>query len=99
MAHLVESMMYVGKAPWHGLGKPIPEERKLSVREAIVAANLDWKAELKHIYTDTPSGHLSGIINHYAVCRTSDNAFLGIVGPDYVPLQNEDALEWFQPFL
>lgn len=99
MAHLVEGMMYVGETPWHGLGTPIPEDKRLSVREAIVAANLDWKVELKHIYTDTPSGNLSGILNQYAVCRASDNAFLGIVGPDYVPLQNEDALEWFQPFL
>jgi phage/plasmid-like protein (TIGR03299 family) len=99
MAHLVESMMYVGKTPWHGLGTPIPEDKKISVREAIVAAKLNWQVELRHVFTENPEGRKSGILDHYAVCRTSDDAFLGIVGPDYVPLQNEQALEWFQPFL
>jgi phage/plasmid-like protein (TIGR03299 family) len=99
MAHLVESMMYVGKAPWHGLGTSIPDDKKISVREAIVAAKLDWQVELRHVFTDNPGGGESGVLNYYAVCRVSDNAFLGMVGPDYTPLQNEQALEWFQPFL
>ena len=100
MAHLVESMMYVGKTPWHGLGTPIPEDKQISVREAIVEAKLDWQVELRPLYTEKAGGGAkSGILDHYAVCRTSDNAFLGLVGPDYVPLQNEEALEWFQPFL
>jgi phage/plasmid-like protein (TIGR03299 family) len=99
MAHLVESMMYVGKTPWHGLGTQIPEDKKLSVREAIIMAKLNWQVELKHVFTENLNGGKSGILNHYAVCRTSDNAFMGIVGTDYVPLQNEQALEWFQPFL
>jgi phage/plasmid-like protein (TIGR03299 family) len=54
---------------------------------------------LRHILTDNQKGDTSGILNHYAVCRTPDDAFLGLVGPDYVPLQNKEALEWFQPFL
>ena len=99
MAHLVESMMYVGNTPWHELGTPIPDDKKISVREAIVAAKLDWQVELRHLFTDNSGGGKSGILDHFAVCRTSDNAFLGIVGPDYVPLQNEEALKWFQPFL
>jgi len=100
MAHMVESMFYVGKEPWHGLGTPIPADKQLSVREAIVAAKLDWRVELRPLYTEKPDGGAkSGILDHYAVCRTSDNAFLGLVGPDYVPLQNEEALKWFQPFL
>ena len=99
MAHLVESMMYVGETPWHGLGTAIPEAKKLSIQEAIVAAKLDWQVELRHVFTENPDIGKSGILDHYAVCRTSDNAFLGMVGPDYVPLQNQEALEWFQPFL
>ena len=54
---------------------------------------------LRRLYIEGLLAGQSGILDQYAVCRTSDNAFLGIVGPDYVPLQNEDALQWFQPFL
>jgi len=99
MAHLVESMMYVGETPWHGLGTAIPEGKKISVREAILAAKLNWQVNLRHVFTDHPKGGKLGILDHYAVYRTSDDAFLGMVGSDYVPLQNEQALEWFQPFL
>jgi len=38
-------------------------------------------------------------VDHRAVRRTSDGRILGVVGPRYVPLQNEDAFAWFQPFL
>ncbi len=100
MAHLVESMMYVGKTPWHGLGKQIPEEKKISIHEAIAEAGLNWQVELRRVYTESKDGSArSGILGHFAVCRKSDNAFLGVVGADYVPLQNEEAMEWFQPFL
>ncbi len=74
----MESMMYVGKTPWHGLGTPIPEEKKISVREAIIAAKLDWQVELRRVVTVNPEGIAkAGILDHFAVCRTSDNAFLG----------------------
>ena len=98
MAHLVESMMYVGKEPWHGLGKKIPEGKRLNIHEAIIASGLDWEVELRHIYAEN-GPMMIGIPNQYAVCRQKDNSVLGIVGPDYVPLQNKDAFEWFQPFL
>lgn len=99
MAHLVESMMYVGKEPWHGLGRKIPEGKRLSIAEAVVAAGLDWDVELRHVFTEDSNRNRLGILDQYAVCRGSDNSVLGIVGSDYVPLQNKDAFEWFQPFL
>lgn len=99
MAGLVESMMYVGKTPWHGLGTSIPEDKKVSVQEAIVAAKLDWQVDLRDVFSVHPKGTKLGIRDNYAVYRTSDDTFLGMVGSDYVPLQNKQALEWFQPFL
>lgn len=98
MAHLVETMMYVGETPWHGLGKEIPEGKKLGIDEALVAAGLDWEVDLRRLYTE--DGHtLLNIHERYAVCRRKDNTVLGIVGPGYTPLQNKEAFAWFQPFL
>ncbi len=99
MAHLVETMMYVGKEPWHGLGIAIPEGKRLSIDEAIIASGLGWEVQLKHVFTEADEHTRIGILNQYAVCRQKDNAVLGLVGPDYVPLQNKEAFEWFQPFL
>lgn len=99
MAHLVETMMYVGKAPWHGLGKKIPEGQRLTVREAIATSGLDSKVDLRPLFAEGPKNEKLEVLEQYAVCRRSDNKVLGIVGPDYVPLQNKDAFEWFQPFL
>jgi len=99
MAHEVESMMYVGDTPWHGLGVAIPEGKKLSIEEAIVVAGLDWEVERRHIYTEDERGNPLGVLNHYVTYRTSDNTVLGIVGKDYQALQNRDAFRWFQPFL
>ena len=68
MAHLVEKMMYVGETPWHGLGKQIPEGKKLGIDEALIAAGLDWEVDLRRLYTE--DGHtLINITERYAVCR------------------------------
>lgn len=99
MAHEVERMFYVGTEPWHGLGTKIPEGKQLTMDEGIMAAGLDWEVELRNLYTLTPQKQMIGLVDQRAVCRTSDNSILGIVGPDYTPLQNRDAFRWFQPFL
>jgi len=99
MAHEVETMMYAGDTPWHGLGVAIPDARKLSIEEAIVAAGLDWEVELRHIFTEDSEGAVHGILDHYITCRRTDNTVLGVVGKGYQPLQNMEAFRWFQPFL
>ncbi|MDZ7697733.1 MAG: DUF932 domain-containing protein [Deltaproteobacteria bacterium] len=99
MAHEVESIMYVGATPWHGLGVAIPDGEKLSIEKAIVASGLDWEVELRNVFTEDENGARRDIPEHYASCRTSDSAILGIVGKGYTPLQNMEAFKWFQPFL
>lgn len=99
MAHEVETMMYVGEEPWHGLGRSIPQGKRLSIDKAIKAAGLDWEVGLRHIYTEDDKNVRIGIVDRFATYRKSDNSVLGIVGADYMPLQNRDAFKWFQPFL
>jgi phage/plasmid-like protein (TIGR03299 family) len=45
MAHEVESMFWhgSGELPWHGLGTEIPADKRLNVKEALVAAGCDWE--------------------------------------------------------
>ena len=99
MPHEVESMMYVGREPWHGLGTSFPEGTNLAIDEAIQAAGLDWTVELREIFTHNGRNASVGIRDYFAVCRNLDNSVLGIVGAGYEPLQNIDAFQWFQPFI
>lgn len=88
----VESMMYVGQTPWHGLGVPL--QGNPSIDEAIVAAGLDWQVETRPLFTD------DGLAtDHKAVVRMTDRRVLGVVGPKSHVLQNRAAFDWFKPIL
>jgi phage/plasmid-like protein (TIGR03299 family) len=91
--------MYVGDTPWHGLGVAIPEGKKLSIEEAIVAAGLDWEVELQNVYTEDDKGVRQAIPEQYVTYRKISKTVLGMVGKGYRPLQNIEAFRWFQPFL
>jgi len=88
----VETMFYTGATPWHGLGEKL--ESAPTISEAIDASGLDWEVGTKELVTkdgqDVPAR---------ATYRKSDGSILGVVGPRYVPLQNRDAFNWFQPFV
>jgi phage/plasmid-like protein (TIGR03299 family) len=92
MPAAVETMMFAGATPWHGLGTQVSED--ITIADAIVESGLDWRVGLKPLQTT------DGIpVNHRATYRESDGAIFGVVGPRYTPLQNSDAFSWFQPFL
>jgi len=92
MAHEVENMMYVGATPWHELGVKL--DRAPTSREAITAAGCDWRVGLKPLFTEEHAQ-----VSHKAVYRETDGRILGVVGPGWMPLQNESAFAWFDPFL
>ncbi|MGA1718785.1 MAG: DUF932 domain-containing protein, partial [Aquiluna sp.] len=92
MPAMVEKMMFVGATPWHGEGTQLDENPSIS--EAITAAGLDWRVGTKDLFTAEGER-----VNAKATYRESDNRVLGVVGPRYTPLQNQDAFDWFQPFL
>lgn len=92
MSHKVETMMYVGQTPWHGLGVALEEAPTIS--EAITAAGLDWEVGLRDLFTSDGEK-----VPNRATVRETDGSVLGVVGPRYTPLQNTEALDWFQPFI
>jgi phage/plasmid-like protein (TIGR03299 family) len=92
MAHEVETMFSVGRVPWHGLGHVI--ENAPTIAEGIRLAGLDWQVRTEPVQSE------SGLAcPAQAVIRSTDNTVLGVVGPDYQPLQNADAFDWFEPFV
>jgi phage/plasmid-like protein (TIGR03299 family) len=105
MAHQVETMVYVGDKPWHGLGKAIPEGTNLSIEDAMQFGGLNWEVKKfplcwKHPLSDGSFFQLNeDIEGHVAVVRDTDMKFLGVVGSRYQIIQNSEVFEWFQPFL
>lgn len=96
MAHEIEKMMYVGRTPWHGLGTSL--DSPPTMHEAIELAGLDWAVETRPLHYRTGAGSAASS-SHVAVVRVTDDRELGVVGPNWTPLQNRDAFTFFQPFL
>lgn len=95
MSHLVESMFYRDEVPWHGLGKKVTED--VTTAEAIQEAGLDWRVTAAPLYTGPDHGQKK--VKHRAIMRETDQQVLGVVGPNYVPLQNEAAFNFFDPYV
>jgi len=93
MSHAVEQMFYVGETPWHGLGVKL--DSPPTIRDAIVAAGLDWEVVLKPLCR---SDNFQ-VQDCFATVRSSDDTTLGIVGARYTPIQNIQAFDWFEPFI
>lgn len=94
MAAEVESMMYLGNTPWHGLGTRI-ENGFIPAKEALGLAGLDWRVETEPCFLADGTRVPKTMITR----RDSDQKILGTVGDRYHPLQNEDAFSWFEPFI
>ena len=107
MAHEFETGFFVGTPAWHGLGTVL--EDAPTIDEAIVQAGLDWRVRLGELVLAEDAADLGpnaqGLdlipreIRHHAVLRETDGRVLGVVGPSWEPLQNVDALRWFQPLI
>lgn len=93
MSANVESMFYVRKAPWHGLGARV--DKALTSKEALTSAGLDWKVLQEPVYTS-----VGEVISGYkANIRNTDRNILGIVSDRYKIVQNEEAFEFTDALL
>lgn len=80
----IETMVYVGEVPWHGLGKRL--ERGLTVEQLVKECELDWQVETAPLITDDE--RRIKIQNHRCTRRVHDGRVLGIVRKGFVPIQN-----------
>jgi len=98
----VESMMYVGKTPWHGIGVAL--ENPPTEAETIMAAGLNWRVEKRALFTPKKAsggidGDMTSVPGWSAVVRKDNRRVLGVVGRTWQPLQNRDAFTFFDPFI
>lgn len=88
MAHQVETMMYAGQVPWHGLGKRIPAD--VPAAEAIVCSGLNWTVRKQSVYL----GDGQEAKDYRAIVRESDNRILSIQSCTYECFQNAEMFDF-----
>ena len=97
MAHNVETMAYAGQVPWHGLGKRVQSD--LTPEEMLVEAGLDWEVVKTPLYYDSDTKDGITVDSRFALIRKHDGQYMDTVGPNWRPLQNHQAFEFFQDFI
>jgi len=90
----VETMMFVGETPWHGLGTKL--DKVATSEEAIIAAGLDWTVSLNPVYTKNEVNPAMATIPEFvAVTRDTDGQVFNIMKKRFVPTQNRQAFQFF----
>ena len=95
MAHNVETMAYAGKTPWHGLGTKVIDD--MTPDEMLVQAGLDWEVEKRPMFYSSDMFRKE-VKGKQALVRKTDDSLLDVVGDDWIPVQNREALSFFDEF-
>lgn len=98
MAHLVETMAYVGQAPWHGLGSRLSEHQPLEVWQK--EAGMDWSIQSSPVHFKADAvGHLGSIhtfADQKVLYRSDTKAPLSVVSNRYQVVQPREVLEFYR---
>lgn len=86
MSANIDTMMYVGETPWHGLGAHYEKAPKTS-EEIIEGAKLGWTVSSEQMYTEK----FGKVPDYHLICRDDTNSPLGVVKQRRVSIvQNSD---------
>lgn len=91
-----ESGFVVRQPAWHGLATVL-EESPSTAEEALELAGQDWRVEKAPLQALVPNGLVAqrvNVPNRFATYRTDTNAVLGVVGPDWTPVQNAASFDF-----
>ena len=98
MSHLVQSMAYTGKKPWHQLGNQLPPKQSIEVWAQ--KAGMDWsicETPVHYMTEQTGSLHSLQLFNEQKVLYRSDNqAPLSVVSRRYQVVQPKAILEFYR---
>lgn len=101
MSHQIEmvngqaAMAYAGQLPWHGLGTKVSND--LSPTQMMQAAGCDWEVQKVPSFIEVQGEKVA--TGQESLVRTSDNRILTNVGPNWEPLQNSDAFQFFNEYV
>lgn len=84
----------VEKNPY-GFGELISSD--LTPLQMLEKAKLDWTVRTEPLFCEI--GGVKTPVNRTALIRDSDNEILDLISPDWNPLQNQEAFEWFNDFV
>jgi phage/plasmid-like protein (TIGR03299 family) len=82
--------------PWHKKGTAV--QNLMTSEEAIREGKLDWSIECRPIFTMIGNEKVQ-VPNKFATVRVDKGIPLGVVGKNYVPIQNRDAFTFFDNVL
>lgn len=100
MTAAVETMAWAHEVPWHGLGVQV--DPRIGVDGMLEAAGLAWTVSKRALYTQgtgRSGGRRIAVPGHMALVRDTDDSVLSVVGSRWHPLQNRDALAFFDSFV
>ncbi len=98
MAHAVQSMAYVGEAPWHALGNALPAKQSIEVwaREA----GMDWticESPVRFLTDQVGAlGTIHSYEDHKVLYRSDTKSPLSVVGRRYQVVQPKQVLEFYR---
>lgn len=84
----VETMMYAGQVPWHGIGTAIPQD--VGSSEAIVLAGLDWSVGQEKVFL-ADGVEAPGV---RAIVRSDNRRVLSVRSEDYALFQNQEMFDF-----
>ena len=96
MVAAVETMAYAGEVPWHGLGVEVPSD--LTPDQMLEKAGLNWTVSKTPLMYDV-NGRQYRAGKKMALTRDTDNKFLDVVSEAWNPLQNSEAVDFFNDFV
>lgn len=98
MAHLVESMAYVGDAPWHRLGNELPPSQPIEVWAEL--AGMGWSIKEAPVCFMTERAGGLGAIQTFdeqkVLYRSDTNKPLSVVSERYQVVQPREVLEFYR---
>lgn len=84
--------------PWEGVGVNV--EESMTVSDMLKKADLDWEIDKRPLYYhDSHRGDPIQFKANYALVNVLTDKAIGVCGPDYQPVQNAKAFEFFEKFV